>query len=72
MTAVTFPAQDTTLSADALAVELQNRYLLRGRPQCRFHRKGICDTYRVLTDHGKYFPKGLRGSRGLQGSDLNS
>jgi Ser/Thr protein kinase RdoA (MazF antagonist) len=59
----TFPAQDSTLSAEALAERVLKRYALPGRIVCRFYRKGICDTYKVEADGGAHYLKVYRAGR---------
>lgn len=63
MSARTFPVQDSTLSADALADELRARYPLAGPVRCRFFRKGICDTYRVFAGGETFYLKVYRHGR---------
>ena len=58
-----FPVQDSTLSAEALAERVRKRYSLSGRVVCRFHRKGICDTYRVEVGAQAYYLKVYRHGR---------
>lgn len=59
----TFPAQDSTLSADALAQMLPGEYALPGPLRCRLFRKGICDTYRVFASDRLFYLKVYRHGR---------
>lgn len=52
-----FPAQNSTLSAEALAESVIRRYRLPGRVVCRFFRKGVCDTYKIEADDEEYYLK---------------
>lgn len=63
MTYQLFPVQDSTLSATALVERLLTRYDLSGRIDCRFYRKGICDTYRVAAGDHAYYLKVYRHGR---------
>lgn len=58
-----FPVQDSTLSAEALAKRVLRRYSLPDRVVCRFHRKGICDTYRVAAGDREYYLKVYKHAR---------
>ncbi len=58
-----FPVQDSTLSADALAEKLPVQYALPGIVQCRFFRKGICDTYRVFAGDQRFYLKVYKHGR---------
>ena len=58
-----FPVQDSTLSATALAERVLKRYDLPSRSVCRFFRKGICDTYRVEAGSREYFLKVYKSGR---------
>ncbi len=44
-----FPALDSTLRADALAQEVLSRYPIGEIRRCRFHARGLNDTYKVET-----------------------
>ena len=50
-----FPVQDSTLSADALAQRVLKKYSLAKDIDCRFFRKGICDTYKIEAGKDAYF-----------------
>lgn len=52
-----FPVQDSTLSADALSDWVRGKYGFCGTTVCQFHRKGICDTYRVTAGDTEYYLK---------------
>jgi len=52
-----FPVQDSTLAADALAAWIGAQYDLPGPATCRFHRKGICDTYRITAGNQAWYLK---------------
>ena len=58
-----FPVQESTLSAEALTERVLNKYSLSGRVVCRFFRKGICDTYRVVAGEREYYLKVYRYAR---------
>lgn len=58
-----FPVQDSTLSAEALAQRVLKKYSLSKHIDCRFFRKGICDTYKVEADKDTYFLKVYRADR---------
>ena len=58
-----FPVQNSTLSAEALALRVLKRYRLSGKVVCRFFRKGICDTYRVDAGDKEYYLKVYRAVR---------
>jgi len=59
----TFPVQNSTLSADALAERVLRKYRLSGPIACRFYRKGICDTYKVTSEDQGYYLKVFRHGR---------
>jgi len=61
-----FPVQDSTLSGPALAGWLDSTFDLPGPVTCRFHRKGICDTYRADTIDRRYYLKVYRHGRRSQ------
>ena len=56
-------AQDSTLSADAVAGWLCDAYDLPDFMSCRFFRKGICDTYRVVAGEAEFYLKVYRHGR---------
>lgn len=58
-----FPVQDSTLSAEALAERVLKKYCLSGQVSCHFFRKGICDTYRVEAGNREYFLKVYKSGR---------
>ncbi len=58
-----FPVQDSTLAANALAEMVRLNYALPGTVQCRFFRKGICDTYRVFAGDQTYYLKVYKQGR---------
>ena len=58
-----FPVQDSTLSAESLAESVLKKYSLPGPVECRFFRKGICDTYRVTAGEQEYYLKVYRYAR---------
>jgi Ser/Thr protein kinase RdoA (MazF antagonist) len=58
-----FPVQDSTLSAEALAERVLKKYRLSGQIACRFFRKGICDTYRIKAGSRGYFLKVYKSGR---------
>ena len=58
-----FPVQDSTLSAEALAERVLKKYRLPGQITCRFFRKGICDTYRVGAGNRGFFLKAYKSGR---------
>ncbi|MGC9467240.1 MAG: phosphotransferase enzyme family protein [Anaerolineae bacterium] len=58
-----FPVQDSTLAAQALAERVLSRYDLSSGAVCRLFRKGICDTYRVETPDRLYYLKVYRHGR---------
>ncbi|MCU0521461.1 MAG: hypothetical protein MUF84_12300, partial [Anaerolineae bacterium] len=53
----TFPVQNSTLSADALAALVRQEYPLHGTPVCRFWRKGMSDAYRIEAGGQLFFLK---------------
>lgn len=58
-----FPAQDSVLSAQAIAHQLLPLYGLTKPYSCRFFRKGICDTYQIEAEEGEYYLKVYRMDR---------
>jgi Ser/Thr protein kinase RdoA (MazF antagonist)/predicted nucleotidyltransferase len=58
-----FPVQDSTASAEALTKSMLKRYDLPQPVACVFHRKGICDTYRITAGDRGYYLKVYRASR---------
>lgn len=58
-----FPVQDSTLSAQVLAERVLKRYSLSEPIVCRFFRKGICDTYRIVTGDREYYLKVYKSGR---------
>lgn len=60
---VPYPVQNSTLLATALAADLVRLYSFRSSVDCTFFRKGICDTYRVLTAESECYLKVYRHAR---------
>lgn len=57
------PVQDSTFSAEAIAAMLVPAYELPAGTSCIFHRKGICDTYRVMAGQRIFYFKVYRSRR---------
>lgn len=58
-----FPAQDSVLSAQAIADRLLSLYGLTPPYSCQFYRKGICDTYQIRATNGGFYLKVYRTGR---------
>jgi hypothetical protein len=62
-----FPTCDSNLQADALAREVLVHYPIGEITRCRFHARGLNDTYKVETSSGEsYFLRIYRAGWRLQ------
>jgi Ser/Thr protein kinase RdoA (MazF antagonist) len=50
-----FPTRDSNLDADALARQVLAHYSIGEITRCRFHARGLNDTYKVETKNGKSY-----------------